>query len=873
MTGESSTLAPVAPSYNASLQQETTLEQQVGELCFGMLPDVVTLLKWTPNDTPNHTSQDTGKTGLSCWEPLSVGVQEDCAYLSTESGQAVCIINRRVSHAVVELHELNGLRLKAFAQAGEWRARLHERRTARTGRKDTANIRLKVVLIVIGPRVIADETARCLAQNHLFLQEPHQELIVGPYFNPQSLYIPEIPQDAACAGEVSRNGYNDETDRNVHESNDSLSSPGLVDLVLNIDEFYNHVPGHDYLQEAHIDGRIRTSLLAHQKVAVDFMLRRESGASQFCRSLWTIRTSDDGLPIFEHTITGAKCRTSQDCRGGLIADDAGLGKTLTTLATIANTLASSDCFMKHDESNVKATLVVVPSELLLTTWRDEITRHIYPGAINYEVYHGQGRQEIGARLSEVDLVLTTYGTVMVEYGKRDSILYRYNWYRLVLDEAHHIRNPASKQAKATNGLRACMRWCLTGTPIQNKLDDLGSILRFLKVPYLENHAIFNKHITSVIRQGSPEHGYDNLKRLLGSICLRRNRSIISGPGYCSEIIRPEFSQTERENYRSLEFRVRHAVITAEKSTTSKHAHHKIMEALLRLRMFCNTGLAAVPSAAGNGDSTFSLRPDEILAMLQQGGQAICFYCSADIESLGDMNAYDSGILTQCSNLVCSDCVSQYHEEFNGSPTPRCSICKFEHSIAELTSNANDVEADTQLKMPSKIGALLEDVQTHHLSKKCLIFSFWKKTLDMIGHALESRGLSYLRVDGSMPSKKRNTVLNQFQRDNSCRVLMMTFSTGGVGLNGLTVANRIYIMEPQWNPAVEQQAIGRVLRIDQDQPVTVVSYVMRRSIEEVVQSKQLRKLQLASGGFKAEEGDSQKEHSMLQQLVIALEAEL
>lgn len=52
------------------------------------------------------------------------------------------------------------------------------------------------------------------------------------------------------------------------------------------------------------------------------------------------------------------------------------------------------------------------------------------------------------------------------------------------------------------------------------------------------------------------------------------------------------------------------------------------------------------------------------------------------------------------------------------------------------------------------------------------------------------------------------------------------------LNGLTVANRIYIMEPQWNPAVEQQAIGRVLRINQDQPVTVVSYVMRRSIEEV-----------------------------------------
>ncbi|KAK7943140.1 uncharacterized protein PG986_012253 [Apiospora aurea] len=760
------TLAPVAPSYDASFPEEAVLEQPGRELT-----DVVTLFRWTPKDASGHTRQDSDQPSPPGWEPLSVGVQENCAYLSTESGRAVCIVNMRVSHAVVELQKLDGLQFKAFAQAGEWRARLKERRTARAGRKDTTNIRLKVTIVVLGPEVAADEAARVLAQDQLLLQEPHEELNGHPYINPQSLHIPEILQRTSYTEEMSGHVQNGPTDCNLRVPKDDLSGPGLVDLVLNIDEFYKHVPGHDYLQEAYIDGRIRTPLLRHQKIAVDFMLRRESGISQLCRSLWTARASDDGLKIFEHVITGAKCRTAQDYPGGLIADDAGLGKTLTTLAINVNTLPSAEEFARMDESHTKATLVVVPSE------------------------------------------------------------------------PHHIRNPASKQARAANGLRPQMRWCLTGTPIQNKLDDLGSIVKFLKVPYLENSIVFNKHITRVLSQGSPEHGYHNLKQLLiGPICLRRNRSIVSGPGYCTETVRPEFSQAERESYRSLEFR--------------------IMEALLRLRMFCNTGLEAVPSATGSGASTFSLQPDEILTMLQQAGQAMCFYCSADIESLGDMNAYDSGILTQCSSLVCSDCLSQYHEEFKSLSTLRCPICNFEHEVAGLTPKSNGVGTYTRLSIPSKMEALLGDVQNHHLSKKCLIFSFWKKTLDMIGHTFENRGLSYLRVDGSMSSKKRNDVLNRFQTDSSSRILMMTFSTGGVGLNGLTVANRIYIMEPQWNPAVEQQAIGRVLRIDQGQPVTVI-----------VQSKQLRKLQLASGGFRVEEDGLQKQSNMLQQLVMALESQL
>jgi SWI/SNF-related matrix-associated actin-dependent regulator of chromatin subfamily A3 len=77
---------------------------------------------------------------------------------------------------------------------------------------------------------------------------------------------------------------------------------------------------------------------------------------------------------------------------------------------------------------------------------------------------------------------------------------------------------------------------------------------------------------------------------------------------------------------------------------------------------------------------------------------------------------------------------------------------------------------------------------------------------------------------------------------------MTLGTGAVGLNNLSVANNVHIVEPQWNPAVENQAIARILRLDQQRPVTVFRYIMAKSVEKSVQTKQLRKLQLASGGF-------------------------
>ncbi|CEN61888.1 hypothetical protein ASPCAL08535 [Aspergillus calidoustus] len=112
----------------------------------------------------------------------------------------------------------------------------------------------------------------------------------------------------------------------------------------------------------------------------------------------------------------------------------------------------------------------------------------------------------------------------------------------------------------------------------------------------------------------------------------------------------------------------------------------------------------------------------------------------------------------------------------------------------------------------------------------------------------------LQIDGSLSARRRDEVLTQFHQPYN-NVLLMTLGTGAVGLN-LTVANRVHIIEPQWNPTVESQAIGRVMRIGQQKQVYVTRYIIKNSIEEYVQNKQSRKLTMAQVGWNTEDTEVQ-----------------
>jgi len=127
--------------------------------------------------------------------------------------------------------------------------------------------------------------------------------------------------------------------------------------------------------------------------------------------------------------------------------------------------------------------------------------------------------------------------------------------------------------------------------------------------------------------------------------------------------------------------------------------------------------------------------------------------------------------------------------------------------------------------------------------KSVVFSQWTRMLDRIGKALEKKGIRYARLDGSMTRIARTKALDQFKNNRKIEVLLISLRAGGFGLN-LVSACRAYLIDPYWNPAVENQGLDRIYRLGQRRPVVLTRFIMKKSIEENMLELQKRKMELA-----------------------------
>ncbi|KAK5987284.1 SMARCA3-like protein [Cladobotryum mycophilum] len=583
-----------------------------------------------------------------------------------------------------------------------------------------------------------------------------------------------------------RDLYLQDPDESI-EMEDVVVRPELLDIL----------DSQEDLAETEQPPSIKTKLARHQKQALTFMQRREHGWAMDGSSpdIWEAVEAGQEILFLNRISATNQVKEPPQFYGGIVADPMGLGKTLSMIALIARDLHLDE----NDHSS----------------------------------------------LSEVDKE-TSSGCTLV----------------IVPPAPHVIRNSNSQTSQAICSLDSVSRWAVTGTPIQNKLGDLTALLKFLKVHPYSDKKIFDVDICQLWKSGRDEEAVKRLKGLSGCLILRRPKGIIKLPPRQDEQCPVEFTEAERSLYEKIKAQaIAHIddALLHHGDTRRSNSFVNVLQRIEAMRMVCNLGLR-YPSrheAVKQSDShprDWKDAAQDIFDMRRNMGQIQCSICLSILDSdenfLGDATQSDKPLFFQCLTVTCSNCAkdtSRSGKPFRCEHEPACSV-----TLVSLDNSWDEIPIQTTyglggnypLEFPTKIKVLLDDLQKLPGDVKCVVFSTWRMTLDVVKAALDHASIPSVRFDGTVQQKDRQNIVDRFRNDPTVRVMLLTLSCGAVGLT-LTAASRAYLMEPHWNPTLEDQALARIHRMGQTREVTTIRLYVRDSFEERVIESQESKRDLAA----------------------------
>ncbi|KAB5519466.1 hypothetical protein DKX38_023785 [Salix brachista] len=574
---------------------------------------------------------------------------------------------------------------------------------------------------------------------------------------------------------------------------------------------------------------IKAELLDHQKEGLWWLVNKEK--SDELPPFWVVK---DGLYL--NVLTRHQTnRRPEPLHGGIFADDHGLGKTLTFLSLIALDKVGNVTGGTGDEERLvaeesscplvaKKTLVVCPSAVC-STWEDQLQEHTQKGSLKLYKYSGYSRTKDAEELMKYDIVLTTYSTLVA--GGCEPLM-KIEWWRVILDEAHVITKKANEmQSQELIKLTARRRWAVTGSPIQNGSFDLSSLMKFLRLHPLCTEYYWQNLLQKHLANGD-EKGFSLLQELMATISLRRIRDkvLVGLPSKTIETVSFELSEEERELYNQMEADSKNVVgyfITANKL---RSRYMSVLFSVIQLRQLCS-------------DSAL---------------------CSMDLRSLlpsdniGDASKHPELLrkmidgLQDGEDIVCTVCLD---------PPTDATI-----TISPPESSSPENPKKLSRTTPSKVTALiklLKECRVVNSTSKSVVFSLFDKMLALMEEPLKDAGFNTLRLDASTDEIRQAEIIKEFGSAGAEMVLLASLKTSGTGIN-LTAASTVYLLEPWWNSAVEEQAINRVHQYGQKENVRIVRLIAQNSIEERILEMQERK-KVASEDFGRQGPNEQQEASI------------
>ncbi|KAL9116700.1 MAG: hypothetical protein Q9187_006773, partial [Circinaria calcarea] len=339
---------------------------------------------------------------------------------------------------------------------------------------------------------------------------------------------------------------------------------------------------------------------------------------------------------------------------------------------------------------------------------------------------------------------------------------------------------------------------MSGTPIQNKLTDLASVLQFLRVHPFSDPRIFDSEILKPWLR-SERQGFLRLKALVNCVVLCRTKAIVDLPERSDKIHYLSFSAAENSIYEKAKIRTSRLLdIATDTDYARRGTYINALQWLNTLRLICNHGILhskrwsnkLATGVAGGSGTWNALAAQKAFESLLCAGAAICVGCSIDVveATSEDLNMNTTQVpqfrLSECLFLLCGSCVLRCSVDSSNSSacahSPKCRT--FEVSLPGATASSQSRKTIPPLdpaEIPTKLKALVADIQKSQ-REKCVVFSYWTFTLDLVQSILKSENITYTRLDGQISAGKRAEAVRGFQEDPDIQVVLVSISCGGVG---------------------------------------------------------------------------------------------